>query len=852
MRDNSIKKTIIKIVYFLAVFLLTVMIIGHLAKGDHADMTATMPEATLPVITFLEGNKEINTMHGYISDIDVGYIRGAITPIDPDRSLSFKVKTFGEKVTDLGYEVRSVGNNLVESAMITDYKEDSDNIYANIQLKDLIDPGKEYMLIVFMNTDLGKAKYYTRFVWTNDDKRYNVRDELSFILDFSAATFDKDKAQEYAKYLETNSESDKATFSKVTIHSSFDQLTWGKLGIVKHTDPEIYITDLHEQTGCYELQYRVRVQDGTYTRTYDVTEDFRVRYTTDRLYLLDYERHMDYVFDSESYSISPSGIFLGISNHVDMKESSSGSAFAFVSGNRLYSYNNTENKLAYLFGFFDEKNDDIRTRWNRNSIKILTVDEAGNIKFAVSGYMNRGIHEGQTGIAVYDYDASINAVEEQAFVEINRSPELIMSYVDKLAYASGNDIFYVMIDQDIYEIDLLDRTANAVVEDVGSGTYKISESGSTIAWQGEDLTTLSVMNLNTRAMSEVKAEPGEYIIVLDFTGEDLVYGAVRPDDIKNDQMGNPIYAMYSVKIQSYNGDIAEDYRPDDGFVTSVSLRDDLLNLTLVKMDAETGSYVPIEDDQIMLTLEDEKGSNLLTTASVEKLETITQISTKSEIKVKELRVLTPNQTLYEGDRKVAISLERDVEKNPLYYVYDIAGNAKVYTDPAKAVKEAERVSGVVVGDSNRYVWYKGNRLKSNQIMALTRIAESYEGMTEKDSTAVCIDLMLQFEGVNRNIESLLSGGKSVGQILEESLPEADVIDLDGCSLSSILYYVNKDLPVMAKLTNGDAVLVIGFNDLNTVLVNPKTGSVYKYGMNDSEKLFEENGNHFITYITEDK
>ena len=28
-------------------------------------MTATMPEATLPVITFLEGNKEINTMHGY-------------------------------------------------------------------------------------------------------------------------------------------------------------------------------------------------------------------------------------------------------------------------------------------------------------------------------------------------------------------------------------------------------------------------------------------------------------------------------------------------------------------------------------------------------------------------------------------------------------------------------------------------------------------------------------------------------------------------------------------------------------------------------------------------------------------
>ena len=47
-----------------------------------------------------------------------------------------------------------------------------------------------------------------------------------------------------------------------------------------------------------------------------------------------------------------------------------------------------------------------------------------------------------------------------------------------------------------------------------------------------------------------------------------------------------------------------------------------------------------------------------------------------------------------------------------------------------------------------------------------------------------------------------------------------------------------------------ALLLIGFNDLNTVLMNPQNGQVYKYGMNDSDKLFSENGNHFITYITE--
>ena len=158
----------------------------------------------------------------------------------------------------------------------------------------------------------------------------------------------------------------------------------------------------------------------------------------------------------------------------------------------------------------------------------------------------------------------------------------------------------------------------------------------------------------------------------------------------------------------------------------------------------------------------------------------------------------------------------------------------------------------MVNDKNNYVWFKGNRLKSNQIMAITRSAEAYDDMTSKSSAAVCIDLVLGFEGANRNVEALLARGDSVGQILEDALPEADILKLDGCSLSSILYYVNQDIPVLAMLNDGEALLVIGFNDQNTVLVNPKTGSVYKYGMNDSAKLFEENGNHFITYLREEK
>ena len=85
-------------------------------------------------------------------------------------------------------------------------------------------------------------------------------------------------------------------------------------------------------------------------------------------------------------------------------------------------------------------------------------------------------------------------------------------------------------------------------------------------------------------------------------------------------------------------------------------------------------------------------------------------------------------------------------------------------------------------------------------------------------------------------------------ILESSLENTRILDLKGCSLDMILYYVNQDIPVLAYLEDGSAVLIIGFNEYNIVLLNPQKGVIEKAGMNDSAKWLEENGNCFITYI----
>lgn len=848
MREHSIKLTLLKIGYFILVLFIAISVVGQFSNADNADMSAPMPDATLPVVTLKSGGRDINPLMGYTSEMDLRYMRSSIIPVDSSREISYKVYTYGGEISNLGFEVRSIdGKSLVENTELTDYVFEDGVITGSFQVKDLITAYREYMLVILMDTDIGRARYFTRLIWTEDDSRYHMEDELNFVLGFSEATFNKEAAKEYSKYLEPNSEGDNTTFNRVNIHCNLNQVTWGDMEITQRTDPDIYVSDLQSQTGSYVLKYRVAVRDGLTSRLFNIKEEYRIKYTSDRLFLLDFTRTMNYIFDSDSYTMGADTIGLSISRpDIQLVESSGGSAFAFVSENRLYMFNNSEGKLAFIFGFYSTDKDDTRTRWDSHAIKILNVDEAGNVRFAVAGYMNRGIHEGAVGIAVYDFNSAINAVEELVFVESTQSPEILCNYMSKIAYLGSGSVFYAMLDQNIYAIDLESRTAGLLVDNIGAGEYKISESESTIAWQ-KDLTSLSLMNLNYRTESEITADEGELIILLGFMGEDLVYGLCNSADVGVDRIGNPVYAMNRLLIEDLEGNVLENYHPDGVFVTGVSIDGNQMTLTRVTKSGDV-SYAPTYDDQIVSTLKVVGGSNTLEVVSVDIFEKIVQIHTKNDIKSKNLRVVTPNHTLFEGSRNVKPEIERDVDEKPFYYVYGIGGVEGIYTNPADAVSHANTVSGVVTGDGNDYVWVKGNLLRSNQIMAITRDAESYENMTSKDSTAVCLDLILGFEGISRNVEELLSEGMGVVDILSSSLPDSRILDLDGCPLSAMLYYVNQDIPVMVMLNNGQSMLVIGFNDLNTVLMDPQSGEVYKYGMNDSDKLFSENGNHFVTYI----
>ncbi|MCR4903088.1 MAG: hypothetical protein K6A23_09525 [Butyrivibrio sp.] len=849
------RKSIIKFIYIVAVFIVSLIVISNMSNQESVDMTADMQIATFPIVSLKNGTNQVNSMHGYASEMDCNYMRGAILPTSDDRKLNFVIDTYNNSIDKITFEVRQIdGSSLVESTEITDYSEKNGTISGKFQLKELIDQNKEYILVMLLETNGNTIRYYSRVVWTGeDDERYYVDEHIDFVKNFSETTFDKDASDELTKYLESNSEGDNTSFAKVNIHSSLSQVTWGDLTIKSHTEPEITVTDIHSQTAIIELDYRVTILNDSDEEEYFVKEVYRTRYTSDRIYLLNYERTMEYIFDAESKDITSTLINLHISDtEMDIVENDSGTAFAFVSSDRLFVYNGTEDKMALLFGFYDDDNYDERTLWRKNKTRILSVDEGGNVSFVVSGYMNRGIYEGRVGTAVYSYNSTINTIEEMAFIPSTRSPEVQMAYIEDLAYVNGSDTFFMSYEGDVYSISLVDQTYNRIIENMVAGSYRISESNSVIAWQDSDMTSLKVMNLTTQTVSEIQSDEGDYIKILGFMGEDIVYGLVHQQDIHEDQMGNPVYAMYSLIIRDTDGNILEEYSPNGIYILSVTISDNQIKMSRVTWDEESSTYVATYDDQIMSTLEAESGKNTVTVVTLDIYESIVEIVAKNDISNKKLIVQTPDFTMYEGSKEADIEADISQEnKNIYYYVYGLGKMEGYFIDEAEAVQVAYDSPGVVVDNSNKYIYYKGNLLTSNQNMTITKLAQSMDNMTEENSIAVCLDLMLQYEGLNRDTQALLDEGNSIIEILESSFQNAQILDLDGCPLEAMLYYVNQDIPVLARLNNGKTVLIVGFNSLNTVLIDPEQGTIYKYGMKDSKALFEENGNHFITYIMED-
>lgn len=838
------RKSVIKLIAFFVTFVVTLFVMNRIMNEGHDNLTMEMSQASLPLVTMEMNGVEYNQLHGYTTQMEIALQRDTVTVLGENRNIGFVVDTFGQNVTNIKVEVRNVnGSRLIESTSLEHYEAEDDEIRGEIALKDLIEKDTEYSLTVLLELDGSRTvAYYTRVIWSD---KLHVAEKLEYVLDFHKRLYNREAARELTKYLETNASlEDNKSFHKVNIHSSFRQITWDELEVLEVGEPVVNLTEIASQTASIRVSYRVCTREEREYTYYLVEEFYRVRYTADRMYLLDYERTMNQIPNVEKMYANDK-LLLGITGtDIPMMESGDGRVVVFVVSNSLFSYNVSTNKLTKIFSFYDKANEDNRTLYNRHAIKILDVDEGGNVQFVVYGYMNRGMREGEVGVQLYSFSSALNTIEELLYIPSNQTYSVLAAQMEQLLYQNRNRKLYLLFENKVHCIDLETRSNSVLIEDVGDEGLMVSDNHKIALWSegeaAETATVMRIMNLHSDTSVRVRVSAGEVIKPLGFIEEDIIYGVAKTEDIVEENSGRIFFPMYKICICNTAGELLKEYSQDGIYVMDCMVADNQITLERVAR-GENGQYRETTKDHIMNNMEAKTGDYTIVTAVIDRYKTYVQIKAPKLIDTKTLQVLNPKEVMYEGDREINLAEETVAER---YYVYGAYGVEGIYHSPAEAVALAYDISGVVVDKDGECVWLKGNRVTKNQIMAITAASVT----EEKNSVAVCLDTIFKFEGLMRNSEQLLEQGKNVMEILEENLANVQVLDLTGCNLDAMLYYLNQDLPVMVLLKNGDAVLVTGFNDSQVVIMEPATGKLYKKSKNESSQWFEENGNCFITYV----
>ncbi|MEH2954887.1 hypothetical protein VV089_18155 [Candidatus Merdisoma sp. JLR.KK011] len=839
------KKLILKIISVLAAFFLGIVFMSYMQSAGNRDLTDSMASATLPLVYLEQGGRQLNLMHGYTQPMNGSLLREAVLPLPEDREIELLVQCPNTEAEQLFYEVRSLDTKrLVEDAQIMDYTREDDFIRARFQLKDLLDEGQEYLLVIRLELERGQeAFYYTRLI---NLPEHHLEECMDFITMIHEALFDKENTVNITSYLEPDTSADNGTLAYVNIHSRYKQLIWDEMEVQLSSPVRTYLIDLEGSIAAVRLEYEVNhLNEKGKTERYQVQEAYRVRYTEQRMYLLNYERTAERIFDPELEVFTENSIELGILNtEVEYRKNEEENIIAFVQNGDLWCYDVAQNKLSYVFGFRD--GDDLRCSYEEHEIKIIDVDESGSMNFLVYGYMNRGRHEGRTGISVYTYNALTNSVEERIFIESSKPFRILKSEVGKLAYVNKQEILYLYLQNSIWRIDLKTRSFEEVVTGIAEECCMMSEDGRLAAWQREnslnESEAVELLNLETNRRRTVQAEEGFYIRALGFMGTDFIYGEARKEDVAKSITGSFVFPMGYVAIQDENGvKIREfSYEQQGKYAVDISIENNRTILDCVAKDEAQGYTEALPE--------------LITKNTAEVVEKIALNTKNSGVKKREfyfeltesrketqMKRLMPRLVLFEGSR--SLQLEK-TEEDLRYFVYAYTGRlAGAYGSANEAVITAYEQMGVVVDSSQSCIWRRGGRKTRTELTGL----ENLQQRPEETSMQAAIEILLSGENNYADTTASLEAGRTPYEILSENL-DGRVLDLSGCSVNMILYYVSQGYPVLAIEGRDTAELITGYDPQNVILTNPITGEAYRKGMNDSTQMFEELGNLFVVCL----
>lgn len=844
-------RVVARILVLVLIFIGTIFIVNKIDNSGVEEVSIEMEQATLPIVYVRYQDRFINTLRGYTGKVDTTYFRDTITPMNYGRTVELWADQGNVAYDTYEYELRSLyQGDLIEEGAVTELNHADGYDKIMIGFRTELEELQEYVLVLkAMSGEETAVRFYTRVVVENN---FHADKLLEFVDNFNAAIFDKEKAEQViSKSIEPNEDGNNEYLSEVNIHSSFETITFAALNPTQLTKPVPAIKEIDDSYAIIQLKYMISAQEKKILQSYYVTEDYRVRYAdNDNVYLLDYNRTQEALFTTDNIDTTANNFKLGILDEENFQYATSDREYkvAFTQARQLWYFDYNGGTITNVYGFSQNDNyTDSRVTNDEHNIKILGMNDSGDIVFAVYGYMNRGAHEGKVGISIYQFTAERDKMQEVLFIENNKPYNILKEDMETLLYLNNDGEFYYFDNDCIVKVDVASKKSEIFIEDVLNEHLGVSEDNHLIGYPNqllpENTDKVTVLNLDTKESREIRANSEERLETIGFIEEDLILGRIREGDIEVALDKTVTCPISTIDIIDSNNNIVKTYGTTGVYVLEATAKDGVVYLDRVRKI--NGVFEPTTQD--FITYKEEEAVDEVATAYKYTDPAYNQLymTFPQHIFVTEKPKLMITRTaVNESDTTVKITFDHTNKK---FYAY---GQGKYMTDYLNlnaAVRVAYENAGVVLDENGVIVWRK---IAVKDYHTVADKIKIYTVSDVQETLPACIYMMGIYEGKVPEYAAMqedISAGDSIEEIILEYTGRQGT-DITGCDFENGLYYLCKDAPVITRFADGTYVLVTSYNGERIRYINPLEEDDIVEPRNEFEGKVKDSGNVFISYV----
>ncbi len=838
-------KYTIRILVLLGIFIGAIWFFG--SNMDEAMFgsvkTAEMSEAELPTIELYSDGVTVNKLYGYTSAIDTFSVRENLVAVESEQLVELLIDENKTDVRKLHYEVFDVSSREeIAEGTINAFDKAEDKKKARIKVENKMESGKEYAVeLMLVDSESRRIYYYFRMKFYENSE---FAEKVEFIQNISDWALEKNH-NAVIPYLESTYRGEGSTYAHVDIKDSFYMVCWGNLDVKQLTKPVLTVSEIYSNIAVATLDYMVELVTDSGIEQYYVEEKFRVIVSGTSKHLLNYERTMEAVFDESLASLSQNQFKLGVTNDTEMElmTNADASQLAFVRNKELWHYNMAENTLSKVFSFRKDNEAEEGLSYDQYDVRVLKLYDGGDISFMVYGYMGKGEYEGKTGIVLYRYFRGEERIEEQLYLPVGESYQKIKEELGSFSYMNEYDVFFFMVYNTMYSYNLITKELKVISDNAVPESVAFFHDSGYVVWQEEDYAEVKMLRLESGERKTLAAEEGEFVRMLGKINENIICGYGLRSDCMIMGDGSLLYPAYEVKILNVGLEEKKSYQKEGYYVAAAEITTNSIRLRRVEKNAR-GSYEEAEDDYILNSMDAKKSPVTLDKRITEKMLVEYYIDLPSSYAMKEIPVQEAvPYTLISEDTTVRVSaLENEAEE---YMVYSFGSIVSIGNSCADAVQLADRadVVGTVINEAGIVIWERGVKYAASSLKELEGRPVKNSEMTSRQEA---VRMMAAYLG--REIEvSGFGENHSVKEFLEKTTGQR-MLSLTGATLDEVLYFVFRGAPVYAMKDRTEAVVITGYSASSVTVYEPSTGRYKNYSLREAEKMFEDAGNIFVSYI----